>query len=676
MTSRRRLLTWWLLVGRLAWTAVAAESIVCSKVTSFSSLLTYWCICTPCHLCYFNLATGCHVDTSHAVTLSDGHDIPTRQPSLAPSDWFLTTDEMTNARMGVPRTDLTTFSTNNAVHVFAATNEYFRAIYDDLASTKANDSVFFNGWSLANVPYLPDVDPTVTVKSVWGDLLARQAHFRGLLFENLEEASSMADMQSIRFGRPRDGHLGALHQKSTVIQKPDGGAVAYIGGVDHDLDRWDTKFHNASGVRNASKIRQKYNGWVDVHAQIRGPAAQDILGNFQSRWNDPAMPSISAAFKLLAAPNSSHAKAPQPISFSTAPWNATSSDGSHAVQIVRTYSCTYGGYKLFAPRGETSILAARIKAIQLAKNFIYIEDQYFIDVPDLTAALLAVLPTIQRLVVVTCERSSMSTAVGYAKYLFDLVAPLQQKFPHKFQLYKTTADIYVHTKVLLVDDVFLSVGSSNWNVRSMTSDAEIAANVVDHGTIVQQETIVVAKLARQFRIDKFGELTRFSVDFSNLTYVQAADAIVTYAATQPSAFITPFVVQYELYFELYASVKAIFDGDGRCVDTSAEFCATVTSNDFDVVQIACQCARDKMDLSVCPAMVNYNSNQVAAQLYTAKFHKVLAICIVVVVAIIVLVAISIFCIHRRCCKNRKSKTNPAATLPDEKPNAPSTLIKQ
>ncbi|CAK4089837.1 unnamed protein product, partial [Aphanomyces euteiches] len=75
-----------------------------------------------------------------------------------------------------------------------------------------------------------------------------------------------------------------------------------------------------------------------------------------------------------------------------------------------------------------------------------------IDVPDLTAALLAVLPAIQRLVVVTCERSSMSTAVGYAKYLFDLVAPLQQKFP------KTPTDIYVHTKVLLVDDVFLSVG--------------------------------------------------------------------------------------------------------------------------------------------------------------------------------------------------------------------------
>ncbi|KAH9162578.1 hypothetical protein LEN26_000906 [Aphanomyces euteiches] len=123
--------------------------------------------------------------------------------------------------------------------------------------------------------------------------------------------------------------------------------------------------------------------------------------------------------------------------------------------------------------------------------------------------------------------------------------------------------------------------------------------------------------------------------FSNLTYVQAADALATYAATQPGAFITPFVVQYELYFELYASAKAIFDGDGRCVDTSADFCAAVTSNDYDVVQIACQCARDKMDLSVCPAMANYNSCQVAAQLNLAKFHIVLAICVVVAVIVVV-----------------------------------------
>ncbi|KAG9415467.1 hypothetical protein AC1031_008911 [Aphanomyces cochlioides] len=606
MTSSRRLLAWWSIVRRVVWTA-AAESIVCSKVTSFTSLLTYWCICTPCHLCYYNLATGCQVDTSHAVTLSDGHDIPTRQPSLAPSDWFLTTDEVTKARMGVPRTDLTTFTTNDAVHVFAATNEYFRAIYDDLASTNANDSVFFNGWSLANVPYLPDVDPSVTGASSMTDMFN---WFNGLL----PALSSSPGSQFVLDDRVL-AISGALHQKSTT--------AAYIGGVDHDLDRWDTKFHNVSGVRNASQIRQKYNGWVDVHAQIRGPAAQDILGNFESRWNDPAMPSISAAFKLLASPNSAYANSPKQIS-SSAPWNANSG-GPHAIQIVRTYSCTYGGYKLFAPRGETSILAARIKAIQQAKNLIYIEDQYFIDVPDLTAALLAVLPTIQRLVVVTCERSRMSTAVGYEKYLYDLVAPLQQKFPHKFQLYKTPTDIYVHTKVLLVDDVFLSVESSNWNVRSMTSDAEkIAANIVDNGTLVQQETIVVATLARQFRIDKFGELTRFSVDFSNLTYVQAADALANYAAMQPDAFITPFVVQYELYFELYASAKAIFDGDGRCFDTSADFCATVTSNDYDVLQIACQCARDKMDLSVCPAMVNYNSNQVAAQINTTKFHKVLA----------------------------------------------------
>ncbi|EEY53354.1 uncharacterized protein PITG_07004 [Phytophthora infestans T30-4] len=45
--------------------------------------------------------------------------------------------------------------------------------------------------------------------------------------------------------------------------------------------------------------------------------------------------------------------------------------GKQSVQIVRTFSCLYDHYEEFAPRGETSLFQAHIKAIQNAKNFIY-----------------------------------------------------------------------------------------------------------------------------------------------------------------------------------------------------------------------------------------------------------------------------------------------------------------
>ncbi|GLE09531.1 hypothetical protein PINS_up021259 [Pythium insidiosum] len=64
---------------------------------------------------------------------------------------------------------------------------------------------------------------------------------------------------------------------------------------------------------------------------------------------------------------------------------------NHHVQIARTFSCKYKRYDEYAPRGEKSILASRLKAIRNAKNFIYIEDQYFVLVPELLQALLEVL---------------------------------------------------------------------------------------------------------------------------------------------------------------------------------------------------------------------------------------------------------------------------------------------
>ncbi|EQC24759.1 hypothetical protein SDRG_17348, partial [Saprolegnia diclina VS20] len=95
--------------------------------------------------------------------------------------------------------------------------------------------------------------------------------------------------------------------------------------------------------------------------------------------------------------------------------------------ILRTYSCKYKGYKSFAPKGETSILAGRIKAIRNAKNYIYIEDQYFIHVPELLDELLKVLPRIQRLVIFTVTPGKVELASGYQKYQYDMMAPLLEK---------------------------------------------------------------------------------------------------------------------------------------------------------------------------------------------------------------------------------------------------------
>ena len=126
----------------------------------------------------------------------------------------------------------------------------------------------------------------------------------------------------------------------------------------------------------------------------------------------------------------------------------TSNLGKQSVQIVRTFSCKYKHYTEFAPHGETSLFQARIKAIKNAKNYIYIEDQYFILVPELLDALLEVMPRLQKVIVVAHAPVGEVAYTGYERYFYEMVSPLKKYYPNKFKVYTTKLDldIYIHSE--------------------------------------------------------------------------------------------------------------------------------------------------------------------------------------------------------------------------------------
>ncbi|KAG2769592.1 hypothetical protein PC116_g33085, partial [Phytophthora cactorum] len=224
--------------------------------------------------------------------------------------------------------------------------------------------------------------------------------------------------------------------------------------------------------------------------------------------------------------------------------------GKQSIQITRTFSCKYKHYKEFAPRGENSLFHARIKAIKNAKNFIYIEDQYFIYVPELLDAIMEVMPKIQRLVVIANPESNVISKGGYIKYLYEMVSPLREKYPNKFKMYtvKADLDLIVHTKVVIIDDVYLSVGSANWNRRSMTSDPELNAEVVDGETVKSPEGVTVGKLPRDFRIRKFVEMTGLSYEeLDAMTFIEAANQLAI-AAADESSILENLEIEHQFYF--------------------------------------------------------------------------------------------------------------------------------
>ncbi|KAG2790891.1 hypothetical protein Pcac1_g463 [Phytophthora cactorum] len=526
------------------------------------------------------------------VDLSNGTKTKARQPLLKATDWFLTEQEITDSRGGIPRTDLAVYTTGNAVTSFTATKEFYDSVYDDLSTTKEGDRVLLSAFVTALVPLKPDVDVTgakTGVGKVFTDMVKRGTNVNILNWSNIGYkifATKARDLINNISPSPINGAkavflfddrvrniASAYHQKTLVITANsssdiDYQPVAYVGGLDLAKERWDTIYHNNSALRDASGITFKRKGWIDGHIRIHGPAAKDVANNFVARWNSDYLPSQGLVDDLLGFENPPYEDIPHLNYVSS---NTTGDLGKQSIQITRTFSCKYKHYKEFAPRGENSLFHARIKAIKNAKNFIYIEDQYFIYVPELLDAIMEVMPKIQRLVVIANPESNVISKGGYIKYLYEMVSPLREKYPNKFKMYtvKADLDLIVHTKVVIIDDVYLSVGSANWNRRSMTSDPELNAEVVDGETVKSPEGVTVGKLPRDFRIRKFVEMTGLSYEeLDAMTFIEAANQLAI-AAADESSILENLEIEHQFYFfAITDTIRKISDPQDTCTYSS------------------------------------------------------------------------------------------------------------
>jgi phosphatidylserine/phosphatidylglycerophosphate/cardiolipin synthase-like enzyme len=160
--------------------------------------------------------------------------------------------------------------------------------------------------------------------------------------------------------------------------------------------------------------------------------------------------------------------------------------GPHAVQPLRTYPAMWPRYG-FAPLGERSVARGYTKAVRRARRLIYLEDQYLWsepvaklfanalrDNPDLH--LIAVIP---RFPDVDGRFALPPNQIGRAQAI-DLCRAAGGDRVHVFDVENHAGTpVYVHAKVCVVDDVWASVGSDNFNRRSWTHDSELSCAVLD-----------------------------------------------------------------------------------------------------------------------------------------------------------------------------------------------------
>jgi phosphatidylserine/phosphatidylglycerophosphate/cardiolipin synthase-like enzyme len=137
-----------------------------------------------------------------------------------------------------------------------------------------------------------------------------------------------------------------------------------------------------------------------------------------------------------------------------------------------------------------SASTALANGIRSARQFFYIEDQYFVGSNEMAKAISAVFSNskIIGIIVIASEDSVIDTPdVGFRRR--DFLQPLVKSFPTQLLVFErlgqdgttTGKGAYVHSKLLMVDDEAAFIGSVNSNRRSWFHDSEIDVTIVDPG---------------------------------------------------------------------------------------------------------------------------------------------------------------------------------------------------
>ncbi|HEY6759967.1 MAG TPA: phospholipase D-like domain-containing protein [Baekduia sp.] len=264
------------------------------------------------------------------------------------------------------------------------------------------------------------------------------------------------------------------HQKLVLVD----GRFAFAGGINLTEGYRDTPLHQRAG-----------RPWHDAFLKVEGEPVGDIRDNFIGRWNEER----KACTAFLTAANAATRRVSMPIgataeldSKSIALADPDQARPSFPCQVHRTISRYRNDRRGIPDLLRRDVLDGYLLAIGLAEDFIYIENQYFreqaiadaiidrhvkqrglqtlIVLPDVVEELLTGPPDPVSELGILLQHNAidrMQKAIGPNLGLYTMKRPQDDRM------------VYVHAKVLIVDDVYGNLGSANAHPRGFRMDTEL-----------------------------------------------------------------------------------------------------------------------------------------------------------------------------------------------------------
>ena len=266
-----------------------------------------------------------------------------------------------------------------------------------------------------------------------------------------------------------DGHhpFGACHHQKIIVAD---NAFAFCGGIDVTENRWDTSEHRPDDPRRVGKDGSPLDPWHDATTALTGPVAEALGELSRSRW-------LRATGETLTPPDAeAHEIWPDSL-----PVDARKMD----VAIARTEP-PYDGEPLI-----NEIECLFLDSIRKARETIYIESQYLTTrtVCDaLRDRLTADDPP--EIVIINPEAALSGFEDQSMHVLRGREVDRLREADHADRLRilcpvnSAEEPIYVHAKIMIVDDAILHIGSSNLDDRSMGFDTECDVAIEGHADLI------------------------------------------------------------------------------------------------------------------------------------------------------------------------------------------------
>lgn len=253
-------------------------------------------------------------------------------------------------------------------------------------------------------------------------------------------------------------YCASHHQKIVVIDDN----LAFAGGLDLTVRRWDDCRHRYFHRRRIDPGGEHYGPFHDVQMMVDGEAAHRLGELARRRWAVAACESC----------------APSPALPAAWPEDVTPHFRDVTIGIARTQPAGMGA----AGAAVNEVEQLFIDMIGRAKRSLYIESQYltYLPVARAIAERLAADPLFEAILICPRKYHGRFERQAMLSGRADFVGTLQGAAAGDRWIVAAPCscdqsrrvDISLHSKVMIVDDRYLRIGSANLCNRSMGTDTE------------------------------------------------------------------------------------------------------------------------------------------------------------------------------------------------------------